>query len=475
MAQRLVIDPVTRIEGHAKITVHLDDSGAVSDAQFHVTEFRGFEKFCEGRPLGEMPGITARICGICPVSHLLASAKAGDEILAVEIPPAADKLRRLMNLGQIVQSHALSFFHLSSPDLLLGFDAAPAKRNVFGLIAAEPELARSGIRLRQFGQEVIEMLGGKKIHPAWAVPGGVRSALSEENRQKIVQWLPEARQTAMTALKLFKSLLKKHEAEVQIFGNFSSLFMGLVTPDGSWEHHGGKLRFVDSSGNIIADQIEASRYREFIGEATEKSSYLKSPYYRWLGYPDGIYRVGPLARLNVCKRIGTPVADEELAEFKSYGNGAVTSSFLYHYARLIEIIAGIEIIEEMMDDADLLSDRLRADAGINRLEGVGVSEAPRGTLFHHYEVDETGMLRKVNLIVSTGQNNLAMNRTVAQIARHYIRGGKAVSEGILNRLEAGIRAFDPCLSCSTHAAGQMPMQVEVIDSEGGVVTRLSRS
>jgi NAD-reducing hydrogenase large subunit len=473
MAQRIVIDPVTRIEGHAKITIRLDDAGAVADVRFHVTEFRGFEKFCEGRPLGEMPGITARICGICPVSHLLASAKAGDEILAVKVPPAAEKLRRLMNLGQIIQSHALSFFHLSAPDLLLGFEAAPAKRNVFGLMAAEPELARGGIRLRQFGQEIIELLGGKKIHPAWAVPGGVRNPLSEEGRQRIVQWLPEARKTALTALKLFKSLLKKYQAETQIFGNFSSLFMGLVAPDGSWEHHGGKLRFVDSSGNIIADQIDAADYREHIGEATEPSSYLKSPYYRRLGYPDGMYRVGPLARLNVCKQIGTPVADEELAEFKSLGHGAVTSSFLYHYARLIEIMAGIERVELMMDDPDLLSNHLRADAGINKLEGVGVSEAPRGTLFHHYQVDENGLLTKVNLIIATGQNNLAMNRTVAQIARHYIRG-KSIPEPVLNRIEAGIRAFDPCLSCSTHAAGQMPLHVRLVGPDGAVLDEIAR-
>jgi NAD-reducing hydrogenase large subunit len=474
MAQRIVIDPVTRIEGHAKITIQLDDSGAVSDARFHVTEFRGFEKFCEGRPLGEMPGITARICGICPVSHLLTSAKAGDEILAVRIPPAAEKLRRLMNLGQLVQSHALSFFHLSSPDLLLGFDAPPEKRNVFGLIAAEPELARSGIRLRQFGQEIIEMLGGKKIHPAWAVPGGVRSALTEQGRDRILAWLPEARQTALVALKLFKKLLRKYEAETQIFGNFQSLFMALVAPDGSWEHHGGKLRFVDSSGNIIADQVDASRYREFIGEATEKSSYLKSPYYRWLGYPDGIYRVGPLARLNVCRSIGTPIADEELAEFKTHGNGAVTSSFLYHYARLIEIVACVERIEEMMSDPDMFSTHLRANAGINKLQGVGVSEAPRGTLLHDYEVDENGMMRRINLIISTGQNNLAMNRTVAQIARHYIRGGSKIPEGMLNRLEAGIRAFDPCLSCSTHAAGQMPLLVRVLGPDGALVDEIAR-
>jgi NAD-reducing hydrogenase large subunit len=250
--------------------------------------------------------------------------------------------------------------------------------------------------------------------------------------------------------------------------------MGLIGPDGQWEHYGGKLRFKDSNGNIIADQIDPTSYREHLGEATEPASYLKSPYYRWLGYPDGMYRVGPLARLNICERIGTPIADEELAEFKSHGRGAVTSSFLYHYARLIEIIAGIERIEEMMEDADLLSNHLRADAGINKLEGVGVSEAPRGTLFHHYEVDGHGMVKKVNLLIATGQNNLAMNRTVAQIARHYIRG-KDVPEPMLNRIEAGIRAFDPCLSCSTHAIGQMPLHIQVLGADGAVLNEVSRS
>lgn len=474
MAQRIVIDPVTRIEGHAKITIHLDDEGNVSDARFHVTEFRGFERFCEGRPMWEMAAITARVCGICPVSHLLASAKAGDQILAVTIPPAAEKLRELMNLGQIVQSHALSFFHLSAPDLLLGMDCEPAKRNVIGLIMADPALARSGIRLRQFGQEIIQILGGAKIHPAWAVPGGVRSGLTPEGREHILERLPEAKATAAAALTLFKKLLKKYKREAQIFGNFSSLFMGLVGPDGEWEHHNGKLRFSDAAGNVIDDQIEASRYQEVIGEAVETFSYLKSPYYKPFGYPDGIYRVGPLARLNVCSKFGTPLVDAELANFRELSDGAVTSSFMYHYARLIEIIGSLERIELSMEDSDLMSDRLRADAGINKLEGVGVSEAPRGTLFHHYQVDETGLIKKVNLIIATGQNNLAMNRTVAQIAKHYIHGPE-IPEGMLNRVEAGIRAFDPCLSCSTHEAGRMPMEIELCNAQGEVVDHVARA
>ena len=473
MSKRILIDPVTRIEGHAKISIFIDDAGNVSDAEFHVVEFRGFEKFCEGRPYTEMPGITQRICGICPVSHTLASAKAGDALMAVNIPPAADKLRRLMNLGQIIQSHALSFFHLSAPDFLLGWDSPQAQRNVFGLIASNKDLARAGIRLRQFGQEIIEILGDKKIHPAWAVPGGVRSALSEEGRAKIRAWLPEAFATTKVAFDLWEKTMETHQREIQIFGNFPSLFMGLVAEDGTWEHHGGKLRFTDSSGSIIADRLDEQDYLDSIGESVQGGSYLKSPYYKPLGLPAGIYRVGPLARLNVCQQMGVPKADAELKKFKKLGHGAVTSSFLYHYARLIEILACIELVERYMDDPELSSDYLRADAGINNLRGVGVSEAPRGTLFHDYTVDRNGLLQKVNLIVATGQNNLAMNQTVAQIARHYVRGND-IPEAMLNRVEHGIRCYDPCLSCSTHAVGQMPLHVQMIAPDGKVLDEKMR-
>jgi len=474
MSKRILIDPVTRIEGHAKISIFLDDEGNVSDAEFHVVEFRGFEKFCEGRPFWEMSGITPRICGICPVSHLLASAKAGDEIMAVNIPPAAEKLRRLMNLGQFVQSHALSFFHLSAPDFLLGWDTPQPKRNVFGLVASNADLARAGIRLRQFGQEIIQALGGQKIHPAWAVPGGVRSPLTETDRIRLKARLPEAYATIKTAFDLFKKTLESHKAELQIFGNFPSLFMGLVDADGNWEHYGGKLRFVDSSGSVIADQLAPQKYYEYISEAVQGTSYLKSPYYTPLGFPDGMYRVGPLARLNVAEQMGTPKADAELKKFKKFGRkGAVTSSFLYHYARLIEILAALERIEVALDDPELLSDELRADAGINSLRGVGASEAPRGTLFHDYTVDRDGLLKKVNLIVATGQNNLAMNRTVAQIARHYVHG-ETIPEPLLNRIEHGIRCYDPSLSCSTHAIGQMPPYIRLVNPDGTMLKEFSR-
>jgi NAD-reducing hydrogenase large subunit len=468
MARQITIEPVTRIEGHAKITIMLDDMDQVTDARFHVTEFRGFERFVEGRPFWEMAGITARTCGICPVSHLMASAKAGDAILAVTIPPAAEKLRRLMNNGQFVQSHALSFFHLSAPDLILGFDSDPAKRNVFGLIAANPELARKGIRLRQFGQEIIELLGGKKIHPAWTAPGGVRTALTEDGRQHIRAGLPEALATAQLALQLFKDLALKYKEEAISFGNFHTLFMSLVADDGSWENYGGKLRFVDSSLNIVADGIEARQYKDYIGEAVEPWSYMKFPYFKPQGYPHGIYRVGPLARLSVCEKMGSPLADRELTEFRQRDASVQNSSFYYHYARLIEIIACLEQIDKLIDDPDILSKRLRAEAGVNVLDAVGVSEAPRGTLFHHYQVDEHGLMKKANLIIATGQNNLAMNRMMGQIARHFITGPK-IPEGVLNRMEAGIRAFDPCLSCATHAAGQMPLKITLQRASGQIL------
>ncbi|MEZ4860037.1 MAG: Ni/Fe hydrogenase subunit alpha [Caldilineaceae bacterium] len=482
MSRTITIDPVTRIEGHAKITIHLDDQNRVADARFHVTEFRGFEKFCEGRSFSEMPGITARICGICPVSHLLASAKAGDAILGVQIPPTAEKLRRLMNWAQIVQSHALSFFHLSGPDLLLGMESDPAQRNLVGLIQRYPEIARKGINLRQFGQEVIRILGGKSVHPAWTTPGGVREPLSEEKRNEIQAMLPAAFSGLDLALQLLKDALPRFAAEIQTYGDFPTLFMGLVTPTGGLEHYDGLLRVVDSDGHVLEPGLPPAQFRTIVGEAVEPWSYLKFPYYKPLAtnsngsdagssYERGIYRVGPLARLNVCTHAGTPRADAELQEFRrlsSRGNGVVTSSFHYHYARLIEILFALEKMAATLDDPTLTDTQVRSRAGVNQRVGVGVSEAPRGTLFHEYQVDENGLLQRVNLIIATGQNNLAMNRTVRQIAHSYVQGGR-LNEGILNRIEHGIRAFDPCLSCSTHAMGQMPLQVHLINHNGKII------
>jgi NAD-reducing hydrogenase large subunit len=473
MPREIVIDPVTRIEGHAKITLKLDDAGRVAGAMFHVTQFRGFETFCEGRPLTEMPSLMARTCGICPVSHLLAASKACDALLAVAIPETAANLRRVMNLAQLMQSHALSFFHLSSPDFLLGMDSDPASRNLFGVLKQNPQLARDGIRLRQIGQQIIEMLGGKRIHPAWSVPGGVNEPLTATTRDKILSTMPEAIDIATRTLTWFKKSIDNFAEEARAFANFPTMFLGLVTPKGGLEHYDGFLRLVDASGNILEDQIPPENYLEFIGEAVEPFSYMKFPYWKSMGYPDGIYRVGPLARLNIVDHCGTPRADQEWAEFCGLQRGAVSSSFHYHYARLIEILYAGERIQQLLNEPSILDKFVRARARPNRRDGVGVAEAPRGTLIHHYRIDDNGLITWANLIIATGHNNLAMNRGVLQVAQHFVDANK-LQQGMLNRVEAVIRCYDPCLSCATHAAGQMPLQVELRDARGELLDEVKR-
>ena len=474
MARQIVIDPLTRIEGHAKITLHLDEQGAVADARFHVTQVRGFERLCEGRPFDEMPSLMARICGICPVSHLIASAKACDMIMAVQIPETAAMLRRLINLAQLIQSHALSFFHLSSPDLLLGMDADPHQRNLFGVLQADPALARGGIRLRQFGQQVIESLGGKRIHPAWVVAGGVSAPLSAELRERILAGIPEAMAFTQHTIEWFKQIIERYSEEIQTFANFPSYFIGLVTADGQPEYYDGKLRIVDALGSITADQLEPRRYAEYFGEAVEPWTYLKFPYYKPVGYPEGMLRVGPLARLNLVDHCGTPQADRQWAAFRALQPGAVLSSFHYHYARLIEVLHALERMEQLLHEPDILDRQVRASAGVNHPEGIGVAEAPRGTLIHHYKVDEHGLITWANLLIATGHNNLAMNRGILQVARHFMNGA-ALTEGMLNRVEAVIRTFDPCLSCSTHALGNMPLHLQLVAPDGSVVDERWRS
>lgn len=471
----ITIEPVTRIEGHAKITIHLDADGQVNDARFHVTEFRGFEKFCEGRLLWEMPGITSRICGICPASHLIASAKAGDAILAIGIPETAEKLRRLLTLAQWTQSHALSFFHLSSPDLLLGFDADPATRNVFGLMSEHKDVVRRGIRLRKFGQEIIETLGGRRIHTPWAVPGGVRESLGAADRDRLSAWIPEAMETTFIALGILEGIHARFAHEIPNFGGTPSLSVGLVSEDGGLEYYSGKLRMRDSNGNILADQLDPSEYSEYLAERSTDWSYLKFPYYKPLGPDGGTYRVGPLARLSVCDYIETPRAEAERQKLRALSGDwdVMGNPFYYHYARLIEILFAIEKIEMLLSNPDILGEDIRSKAMINRQEGVGVCEAPRGPLFHHYHVDDDGVIQQVNMLIATAQNNQAMNATVRQLASHYVHGG-SITEGALNRIEAGIRCYDPCLSCSTHAIGKMPLQVQLIDSAGKVLSERSR-
>ncbi|MGC8838737.1 MAG: Ni/Fe hydrogenase subunit alpha [Anaerolineae bacterium] len=473
MAQKITIEPVTRIEGHARVTIYVDDNGKVERAYFHVDQFRGFEKFCEGRMFFEMPAITPRICGICPVSHHLASAKACDMIAGVEPPRPAKLLRELLHMGQFIQSHSMHFFHLAGPDLLLGFDADPAIRNVVGIIETNPDLAVKAVKLRQFGQEIIRIVSGRRIHPRWAVPGGVNKALTVQERDAMLAPIDEMIGYMQEGLALAKQWLEANQELVQRFANFPSNYMGMVNAEtGALELYDGPVRLVDRNGQRL-EQFDGRNYLDYIAEHVEDWSYLKFPYYKKLGWPQGVYRVAPLGRLNVADCISTPIANEEFKKFKALAEGPVEPSLYMHYARLIEDIYAAERARELLEDPDILSTDIIAESTAITGEGVGVVEAPRGTLFHHYWTDEKGQITKVNLIVATGNNNWAMSHSVELVAKEFV-DGKNLTEGQLNRVEAAIRAYDPCLSCSTHAIGQMPMVVEVRGLDGELIRRIQR-
>jgi len=468
MTRKIVIEPVTRVEGHGKVTIHLDDKGNVDKARFHVTQVRGFEKFCEGRLFWEMPVITSRICGICPVSHHLASAKAGDALLGVKLTPTAEMLRRLIHMAQILQSHALHFFHLASPDFLFGMDADPAKRNIMGIIAEMPEIARKGVKIRAFGQKIIEILGDKRVHPNAATPGGMTKVLAPDKRDEILSQVDDIIADCQFAIDLIKNYCAQHSEEATSFASFGTGYLGLVDINGNVEYYDGNLRLKDSQGITLEDDVAPENYLSIIEEKVEDWSYLKFPYYKKLGYPGGIYRVGPLGRLNVADGCDTPLANEEFHSFKKLGNdGIVQPSLYYHYARLIEMLNAVEKIKLLVQNKLICSKEIWVNSSKINEEGIGIIEAPRGTLVHHYWVDASGKIRKVNLIVATGNNNLAMNRAVYEVAREFIKDGK-VTEGILNRVEVAIRCYDPCLSCSTHALGQMPLEITIYEPDGSI-------
>jgi NAD-reducing hydrogenase large subunit len=472
--QKITIEPVTRIEGHARVTIHLNDAGQVEQTYLHVDEFRGVEKFSEGRPYFEMPQITQRICGICPVSHHLAAAKAGDGVAGVKPTRPAHLLRELLHMGQMVQSHSLHFFHLAAPDLLFGFDADPATRNVFGIIDANPQLALKAVHLRRYGQQIIERLGGKRVHPNLAVPGGVNGSLSGKDRDAIASERETMVGYVQEAIAVGKDLLGDDPQLASTFAAFPSNYMGMVDEEGGLQLYDGQIRIKDAEGRCLT-QFDAADYLEHVAEHVEPWSFLKFPYYRELGWPGGTYRVGPLGRLNVADRIGTPLAGQEFQVFRQLGNGKpVEGSLYYHYARLIEDLYALERIGELLDDPDVLSKDVRTypPARLAR-HGVGVIEAPRGTLFHDYWTDADGLLNRVNLIVATGNNNWAMNMAAGQVAERFVNGEK-LTEGMLNRVEAAIRCYDPCLSCATHALGQMPLEITLMAADGTVLDRASR-
>ncbi len=472
-SQKITIEPVTRIEGHAKVTIHMKDDGSVDHAYMHVNEFRGFEKFCEGRLFFEMPQITPRICGICPVSHHLAAAKASDAITGQTPPRPANLLRELMHMGQIIQSHGMHFFELAGPDLLLGFDAAPEIRNVVGLIGANPGLTVKAVMLRKFGQEIIRILGGRRIHPNFAVPGGVNKALQSSERDTILSGVDGAIDALQIGLQIMKDWAERNMEDINKFAVFPTGYFGLVTPDNGLELYDGDIRLIDQNGKDL-ERFSGANYLDMIAEHVEPWSYLKFPYYKPMGFPGGVYRVGPLGRLNIAEKIDTPLANAELKIFKSLSGGKpVENTLYYHYARLIEALFATERARVLCEDKDILSTDILNTRRNFTGHGVGVIEAPRGTLIHDYHTDENGKLLKVNLIVSTGHNNWAMSNSVDSVAKTYVHGPD-VTEGMLNRVEAAIRAYDPCLSCSTHAVGQMPIQLELIDPAGDLIRTITR-
>lgn len=464
------ISPVTRVEGHGKVTIHLDRDGQVDEARLHIVEFRGFERFIRGRLLWEVPVIVQRLCGICPVSHHLAAAKAMDVICGVdELPPTAEKMRRLMHYGQVMQSHVLHFFHLAAPDFLFGFGAPAEKRNIFEVIREQPELGRRAILMRKFGQDIIEATAGKKIHGTGAIPGGINRNLPIETRDALLRDLADMESWAQDAVGLARDYTHEHAEMVGKFAAFPSSYMSLVRPeDGALDLYDGNLRALDASGKPIFDQIPYDRYHEFLIEDVRSWSYMKFPFIKELGPDTGWYRVGPLARMNTASMIDTPLANDARNELMGSDGGITNAILSNHWARMIEVLHCIEKIGELLNDPDLQGTELKA-TGERREEGIGVIEAPRGNLIHHYQVDENDQVTYCNLIVSTTHNNEGMNRAVKDVAVKQLSGQKEITEGMLNQVEVAIRAYDPCLSCATHALGQMPLQVELVDAAGAVI------
>jgi len=477
MSKRVIeIDPVTRVEGHGKVSIHLDENNQVEEARLHIVEFRGFERFIQGRLLWEVPVIVQRLCGICPVSHHLAAAKAMDLIVgADQLTPTAEKMRRLMHYGQIMQSHVLHFFHLCSPDLLFGFDADPQQRNIFGVIEAYPDLAKQAVMMRKYGQEIIQMTAGKKIHGTGAVPGGINKNLSIAERDKLLVDIEQMLDWAQGALSLARDYSEQHLDLVKGFATFPSSHMSLVREDGALDLYHGNLRMLDASGNPIFDQLDYTKYHEHLMEEVRSWSYMKFPFIKSRGHLDGWYRVGPLSRMNNADFIDTPLAAAAHRDLRDLTHGKPNGMTLAnHWARMIEVVHCVEKIRELLHDPDLQGTDLLVK-GERREEGIGVIEAPRGTLIHHYRVDANDQVQFCNLIVSTTHNNEGMNRAVASVARDYISGQPTITEGMLNHVEVAIRAYDPCLSCATHALGQMPLSIELYDADGLLVDQNSQN
>lgn len=480
---KIVIEPVTRVEGHGKVTIHLDEKGEVAESRFHIVEFRGFEKFIQGRPYWEAPVIVQRLCGICPVSHHLAAAKAIDQIVGVypdTLSVGAEKMRRLMHYGQVFQSHALHFFYLASPDLLFGIDAPPKERSIVAVIEKHKDLALKGIQLRKFGQEIIKATAGKKIHGISAVPGGIHKNLQKEEAEVFlkglnsipsielcIEWMQEI-------LDFILNYHTKNKTWMEEFCHFESNFLSLVDDDGAMDLYHGRLRAIDANGRVILDDIDYQDYLSYFSEEVKAWTYLKFPYLKSLGPKKGWNSVGPLARLNVCQGITTPLAQSRLEQLRSFtGKRIIHHSLYYHWARLIEMLHCAEQMQNLLLDPDLQSDQLLTK-GARQREGISVIEAPRGTLLHHYRVGDDDLIERCNLIVSTTHNNEPMNKAVNTVAVREFKNEAKVTEAMLNAVEVAIRAYDPCLSCATHAVGEMPLMLEVFDANDQSLMRSTK-
>jgi F420-non-reducing hydrogenase large subunit len=475
----ITIAPVTRIEGHAKITINLDDDGNVADTFVNVVELRGFEKFCIGRPVEELPRIVTSICGVCPWSHHLASAKTNDAVFGVTPPSAGRKLRELCNAVAYTEEHILHFFFLAGADFVMGPDSDYSVRNVIGIAQANPEIGRQVVRNRHLGSKMLNILSGKSIHPVTAVPGGFSKPLTEAERQEVLAMANEVLEFAKFAIAFAKeNLFPKYLDAIEVIGAINTGFLGTVTDDGTLDLYDGKARLMKTDGTY--EDFEYSDYTDYISEHVEPWTYLKFPYAKKWGEfsmdidnPSGIYRTNSLARMNVSDRISTPLAQAELEEFREKFGRPAQLSLLYNWARLIELLYNAEKAVELLNDPEITSKETRVPVTPRAARGVGSVEAPRGTLIHDYETDENGLVTNVNLIVGTTHNNAPINMSVKQTAKALIKDGK-YDQGTLNRLEMAIRAYDPCLSCATHKLdGSIAVKVEIRDSRGKIIDTLA--
>jgi F420-non-reducing hydrogenase large subunit len=480
MGKTLVIQPVSRIEGHAKVTIQLNDAGDVDDARVNVIELRGFEKFCVGKPVEEMPRITTRICGVCPWSHHLASAKANDAVFGVEPAPAGVKLRRLCNSIAYMEEHILHFYILGGPDFVMGPSTDYPTRNVIGIVGAAPEIARQVVKVRHMCAKMLEMIAGKSIHPDAAVPGGFSKPLQKEERDALLPMAQECLELAKFSIKFAKeNIFPKYLDAVKTIGTITSGFLGTVAADGALDLYDGKLRMMYSDGSY--EDFATNDYADYIGEHVEDWTYLKFPYAKKRGpfmledNAPSLYRVNTLARINVADYIPTPLAQKELEEFRSSFGRPAQLTLLYHWARLIELLYNAEMAVQLLNDPEITSRETRVKVTPRAARGIGVVEAPRGTLIHDYTTDDNGLLTHVNLIVATCQNNSAINLSVKQAAKTLIKGGK-YDQGTLNMVEMAIRAYDPCLSCATHKLdGSIPVKLDIVGPDGKLLDTLTNS